>query len=108
MSETAKKKIYCFNNGGSPGWLQAVAIGEDGVVVASHVCSHECYMHHDLGIEGTWKHEAYDAHFGAGQWELVWVSTSEVVTHPGLLAALELNRVTGAAAKSAKAEAVTA
>lgn len=52
------KKIYCFNNGGSPDWLSAIAICEDGHVLAQHICSHECYMRHDLGMDGSeWKHK---------------------------------------------------
>jgi hypothetical protein len=34
-------KIYCFCNGGSPGWYVVMAMAEDGHVLASHVCSEE-------------------------------------------------------------------
>lgn len=92
MSE--KKKIYGFNNGGSSGWYSAIAMGEDGVVVASHVCSSEGFMLYDLGIrDSTWKHDAYDAHFGEGNWEIEWVPSDQVQTHPGLLKAYELNQL---------------
>lgn len=83
------KKIYCFNNGGSPGLLSAIALAEDGKVLAGHCCSSEHWMHHDLGIVGSnWKHEYYDAHFGKGQWELEWVD--EPMTHEGCAAAIAL------------------
>lgn len=82
-------KIYCFNNGGSSGWYQAVAIAEDGTCVAGHTCSHECYMPHDLGITSDWKHDEYDKHYGAGNWELEWVADPS--THGGLQAAFRLN-----------------
>lgn len=86
----AKNTIYCFNNGGSAGWLMAVAIADDGHVVAQHCCSHECYMAHDLGIVGDWKHEQYNEHFGEGNWQLEWVANPK--DHEGLAKALELNQ----------------
>lgn len=85
-----KHKIYCFNNGGSPGWLSAVALADDGHCLAGHTCSHEGYMRHDLGMDGsTWKHENYNKHFGEGNWELEWVENPK--THEGLQAAIKLN-----------------
>ncbi len=93
---SAKKKIYGFNNGGSPGWYKAIAIGEDGAVVGSHICSSEAFMRHDLGINGSdWKHDSYDKHFGEGNWEIEWVPSDQVKSHPGLLKAIELNAVAG-------------
>lgn len=85
-----KKKIYGFNNGGSPGWMVAAAIGEDGVFLASHVCSSEGFMPHDLGVTSNWKHEIYDKHFGAGKWEIEFIPYSEVENHEGLQSALKL------------------
>lgn len=85
-----KRKIFCFNNGGSPGWYSAVALAEDGRVLAGHICSSVGFMRHDLGMDGsTWKHENYDAHFGAGNWELEWVD--DTFTHAGLKEAFRLN-----------------
>lgn len=81
------KKIYCFSNGGPPEWLQAVALGEDGHVLATHICSHVGFMEHDLG---TWKHELYDKHFGLGNWELEWVE--DPATHKGVIAANILHK----------------
>lgn len=68
-----KHEIYCFNNGGSPQFLHALALADDGHVVAEHICSHECYMAHDLGMTSSWKHENYNKHFGEGNWVLVWI-----------------------------------
>lgn len=90
MTEQTKHKIYCFNDGGSPGWLHAVALADDGHCLAHHICSHEGYMKHDLGIESSWKHEFYNEHFGEGNWELEWVDNPE--THEGLTAAYVLNQ----------------
>lgn len=91
MAERAigKHKIYCFNNGGSHGWMHAVAIADDGHVLAEHVCSSEGFMSHDLGITSTWKHENYNAHFGEGRWVLEWVSNPS--DHAGLQEAFRLN-----------------
>ena len=61
--------IYGFNNGGPAGWLQAVLIAEDGTFLGGHLCSHECYMRHDLGIlEGTRedRHEDFRKHYPDG------------------------------------------
>ena len=78
--------IYCFNNGGPARFLHAVAIADDGNVLAEHCCSSEAFMPHDLGMCSKWKHENYDAHFGAGNWKLEWVNN--VKNHPGVQAAL--------------------
>ncbi len=91
MSE--KKKIFAFNNGGSPGFYGGVAVGEDGACLAQHLSSSEGFLRHDLGVTSDWKHENYDKHFGAGNWEIEWVPTDQVMTHPGLLKAIELNKV---------------
>lgn len=88
-----KKKIYCFNNGGRPEWLEAMALAEDGTVLAGHICSHEGYMRHDLGMAGsTWKHEHYNKHYGEGNWELEWCDTETLKDHEGLTAAIALNQ----------------
>lgn len=94
MNESQKHKIYCFNNGGSPGWMNAVAIADDGNCLAQHICSSEGFMAHDLGITSNWKHDNYNKHFGQGNWELEWVG--DPVTHAGLNAAIELNSRLGA------------
>ena len=68
-----KHEIYCFNNGGSSQFLFALALADDGHVVAEHLCSNEFYMAHDLGITSDWKHEEYNKHFGEGNWTLIWI-----------------------------------
>lgn len=86
-----KKIIYCFNNGGEPGLLSAVAIAEDGNCLAGHCCSHEGFMHHDLGITSDWKHKEYNEHYGEGNWELEWVS--DPMNHVGAIEAFRLNQL---------------
>jgi hypothetical protein len=89
--------IYVFNNGGSPGWYSAVAVCECGAALAGHICSHESFMAHDMGLVGDWKHDVYRAHLdvvhGGGEWSLVWVPTDEVQarSHAGLEAACARN-----------------
>lgn len=85
----AQHIIYCFNNGGSPGWMNAVAIADDGHVLAQHICSNEGFMLHDLGITSNWKHENYNAHFGEGNWRVEWVQNP--AAHEGLQQAFKLN-----------------
>ena len=86
--------IYGFNNGGSPGWYSAVLLADDGTPLGGHVCSHECYMEHDLGIvEGTRpdRHETFRAHYPDG-YQMNFVGEDEVMTHPGLSAAVKNNQ----------------
>lgn len=86
--------IYGFNNGGSRGFLDAVAIAEDGHGLGSHICSHEAFMLGDLGIRvGTRsdRHEKdYQVHYPEG-YRMDWVPSSEIETHEGLKKAFELN-----------------
>jgi len=84
-----KKKIYCFNNGGSPGWYHGVALAEDGMGLAGHISSSISFIKHDLGITSNWKHENYNEHYGEGNWELVWVDNP--LEHEGCKKAIELN-----------------
>lgn len=96
--------IYGFNNGGSPGWYSGCLIAEDGTGFGGHVCSHEGYMRHDLGvIEGSRsdRHEAFRQHYPDG-YRMDFVPASEVMNHPGLEAAYQRNQ---AKAKEATAEA---
>lgn len=86
---TGGPKIFCFVNGGSPGWFSALAICEDGHCLAGHTCSSEGWAQHDLGIGSDWKHDKYREHCPNG-FELVWVDDPK--THPGLQAAYLLNQ----------------
>lgn len=86
--------IYGFNNGGSPGWMSAVAIAEDGVCLGGHCCSSECYMPADLGVlEGTRpdRHdESFKPHFPDG-YRMEFVSSDDIESHKGLQAAFANN-----------------
>lgn len=85
--------IYGFNNGGNPGWYSGVLIAEDGKCLGGHVCSHEGYMPHDLGIvEGSRpdRHEEFRKHYPDG-YRMQFVPMAEVRGHRGLDAAYEKN-----------------
>lgn len=90
--------IYGFNNGGSPGWMYAVLMAQDGTVLGGHCCSHEGYMEADLGVlEGTRedRHETFRAHYPDG-YRMEFIRGSEVRTHAGLAAAYALNQAQAA------------
>lgn len=87
--------IYGFNNGGTSGWYQAQLMAEDGTALGSHICSHESYMSHDLGIiDGTRpdRHEGFKMHYPEG-YRMEFIGASEVKTHEGLNKAYELNQI---------------
>lgn len=89
--------IYGFNNGGSPGWMSAVLLAEDGEGLGGHICSAEGYMLHDLGIlEGSRpdRHETFRAHYPDG-YRMEFVPGDQVLTHPGLEAAYQRNQARG-------------
>ncbi len=86
--------IYGFNNGGSPGWYGGCLLAEDGTGLGGHICSHEGYMLHDLGIlEGTRpdRHEGFRKHYPDG-YRMDFVPAADALTHPGLEAAYQLNQ----------------
>lgn len=83
--------IYGFNNGGSPGWYNGVLLAEDGEALGGHVCSHEGYMRHDLGvIAGSRpdRHEMFRTHYPDG-YRMDFVGADEANTHAGLEAAYQ-------------------
>lgn len=89
-----KPKIYCFSNVKGGGDGIAYAMAEDGTVLGSHWCSNEAFVPGDLGVtEGTRpdRHEKYAKHYPDG-YEMVFVPAAEVMTHPGLQKAVELNQ----------------
>jgi len=97
-------RIYGFNNGGSPGWMSAVLLSEDGTCLGSHVCSSEAYMSADLGILADTRpdrHETFREHHPEG-YVMEFVRSSDIVTHEKLQAAFKLNTIMGEAAKKAK------
>lgn len=72
--------IIGFNNGGSPGWYSALLISQDGVYLGGHLCSHEGYMRHDLGIyEGTRpdRHKEFIKHYPDG-YRMTFISSDDV------------------------------
>lgn len=86
--------IYGFNNGVSSGWFSAVLLAQDGRCLGSHLCSHEGYMEHDLGIlEGSRpdRHEVFRAHYPEG-YRMEFVSMKDVPGHVGLNEAYRLNQ----------------
>ena len=86
--------IYGFNNGGSPGWYTAQLLAADGMALGSHICSHEGYMEHDLGIlEGSRsdRHETFKEHYPDG-YKMVFIGVDEVKECAGLLEAYRLNQ----------------
>lgn len=88
--------IYGFNNGGQRGWFNGVLLADDGTVLGGHVCSDEGYMRHDLGVlEGSRpdRHETFRAHYPDG-YRMDFVPSEEVMTHPGLNAAVKLHQET--------------
>ena len=97
--------IYGFNNGGAPGFMDAVLMGSDGTYLGGHLCSHEFYMPGDLGIlEGSRpdRHEGFRQHFPDG-YRMEFVSHGAVLSHSGLTAALALNQEQAAKVAAATA-----
>ena len=84
--------IYGFNNGGSPGFMSACLIAEDGTDLGGHLCSSEDYMPHDLGVlEGARadRHEGFRAHHPNG-YRMVFVSYSDIPGNAGLQKAIKI------------------
>lgn len=87
--------IYVFcNQCAQRDWHSIVALGADGRGVAGHVCSSHGFAQHDMGFTSDWKHDRYDAAYGAGNWQLEYVETvpGQPITHAGLLAAIEASK----------------
>ena len=85
-----KQKIFAFLNGQMmPGLVEAMAIHEDGTPLATHACSREEFIPHDLGVTGDWKHDVYDGYCGTGNWEIEFVPSEQIATHRELQAAFK-------------------
>jgi hypothetical protein len=88
--------IYGFNNGGSPGWMSAVLLAEDGTGLGGHCCSSEAYMPADLGVlDGTRedRHETFRSHYPDGyRMEFVTGDVVRARSHEGLERAYMLNQ----------------
>lgn len=86
--------IYGYNNGGSAGWYRGQLLAEDGTALGSHICSHECYMEHDLGIlEGTRpdRHEIFKKHYPDG-YRMEFVAGDKPYEHEGIKLAYARNQ----------------
>ena len=59
----------------------AVALCEDGNVLAGHVSSEDSFIAHDMGVTSNWHHDQYDMHCGKGNWELVLALDGSMVPH---------------------------
>ena len=85
--------IYGFNNGGSPGFLSACLLAEDGTELGGHLCSSEGYMRHDLGIL-DWtrpdRHETFRAHYPDG-YRMDFIPYEDVPKCEGLQEAFKLH-----------------
>lgn len=82
--------IYGFNNGGRPGWYEGVLLSQDGEYLGGHICSHEGYMPHDLGIlDGCRpdRHEGFKKHYADG-YRMEFVGRDDVNSHEGLQSAI--------------------
>lgn len=100
-NEMKRPKIYCFSNTTNGGDGMAYAMAEDGTVLGGHLCSHEGYVPHDLGVTpGTRpdRHQNdYSAHYPDG-YEMEFIRAADVPGHEGLNAAMMLNGKSGEAA----------
>lgn len=75
--------IYGFNNGGYDDWWEGGLLGEQGVYLGGHICSHESYMYHDLGIvEGSRpdRHEKFKELYPEG-YRMDFVPAKEIPKH---------------------------
>lgn len=95
-----RPKVFVFVNGGEGDWLPVVALSEDGVQLAGHVCSSRGFARHDMGVNGpTWsaaaaKLDAYAKHYPDG-YELVDLTDLDFTAqgnHEGLMAAIERSK----------------
>ena len=85
--------IYGFNNGGQPGFMDAVLIAESGHCLGGHCCSHEFYMPGDLGVTDGHRpdrHEGFRKHYPDG-YRMEFVSYKDAGSHEGLQAAFKKN-----------------
>lgn len=92
-TETQLPKIYVFKNG-SLGSSDGVyfAVAEDGECLASHVSSCDSWAMHDMGVdENGWKRDIYAKHYPNG-FDVEFVESDQMESHPGLLAAIEKNK----------------
>jgi hypothetical protein len=95
---TAKPKIYAFVNGRwGGGDVLALAVAEDGSVLAQHISSSSTWAQHDMGVTSDRNHDKYAEHYPGG-FEVEWIDNPK--DHPGVTAAFELNQKQGVAGAS--------
>lgn len=90
--ESELPTIYGFNKGGSPDYMDANLIAEDGTLLGAHGCSHEGYMPHDLGVltgSRPDRHETFRKHYPDG-YRMEFVGYSDVQSHEKLSAAIAI------------------
>jgi hypothetical protein len=88
------KKIFVFSNVEYGEEGPCFAMAEDGTVLGSHWCGHECFASGDLGVTpGTRpdRHVTYAAHYPEG-YEMEFIPSHEIDGHAGLQAAFKLNQ----------------
>ncbi len=95
MSEPVR--IFCFvNSGKGTDWQHVLAMDENGVCLAEHVSSSECWAKIDIGFVGVNGTQHYgDVYEKAhpGGYILEWVDSPR--EHVGLMAAYEKNQARG-------------
>lgn len=83
-------KIYLFNNSdGRTDWNVVYAMADTGEVLASHVCSHRCFMAGDLHDNRPERQKAWEEKYG--EYETVIVPQGEAPPED----VLEKNRLLG-------------
>jgi hypothetical protein len=83
--------VFCEPGGFEPGDVIGHALAEDGTGLCSHLSSNPSFSRHDMGITSDWKHDIYKDHYPDG-YELEWIETKDLDTHPGFIAAYDLNQ----------------
>lgn len=84
------RKLYLFVNGGnSMDWLYCLSLTDDGCILGGHICSHMCYMMHDLHDRPD-RMEKIKAHFKDDPYEVEVLCYEECKTHLGFQSALKL------------------
>lgn len=85
-------KIYVWCNNCAPEWHSAIAMAEDGHVLAGHVCSSHGFIMHDMGVdEDGWKRDKYAEHYPDG-FEVEYVDNARIREHAGAMAAYAKNQ----------------
>lgn len=79
--------IWCFNNGGSPGFFDAVALAENGDVLGGHLCSHEGFIPGDLGAHVGHRLDRHENQYSKcypDGYKMHFIPSSELENHQGI------------------------